>query len=147
MIGFASAFFGWLKTNDKSLVAWPILFLCIGMVGHEMQQGSLDIKALGVTRHIEDAAQFRLSQLYLMIPLVFIFTIIVGIYRCRWLLRPFRIQDIRNPMLPVRLRRRLAFLVMTACLPLGGFLVPLWIRLRARLEEHPLPYLDGSQGV
>lgn len=138
-IGFAGAFLGWLKTKEKSLIVWPILFLCIGMTGHEMQQGSLDVNVLGLSRHVEDAAQFHRFKLYLMIPLVLVLTIFVGLYRCRWLLRPFRVKDILNPVLPIRLRRRMAFLVVTACLPLGGVLVPVWIRFRVRLAEHPLP--------
>ena len=94
------------------------------------------VNVLGVSRHVENAAQFHLFQLYLMIPLVFILTVFVGFWRCRWLLRPLRVKDIFDPELPIGVRRQLAFLAVTACLPLGGALVPVWIRLRVRLAEH-----------
>jgi hypothetical protein len=139
MIGFPIAFWGSLKTNEKSLIIWPMLFLCMGMTGYQMQQGSLEINVLGLSRHVEDAAQLHLLKLYLMIPLVTMLSIFVGLYRCRWLLRPFRAKDIFNPVLPIWLRRQMGFLIVTACLPLGGVLVPVWIRLRARLTAHPLP--------
>lgn len=133
------AFIEVVKRRDYSQFVWPLLFLSIGMTGYEMQHGSSSLFKLGIGSRIEDVARFYLFKLYLMIPLVFLLTVLVGLYRSRWLLRPFRIKDIFNPILPTRLRRRLAFLAVTACLPLGGFLVPVWIRLRARLEEHPLP--------
>jgi hypothetical protein len=110
--------------------------LCIGMTGHQMRQGLLDVNVLGVSRHVENAAQFHLFKLYLMIPLVFVLTVLVGLWRCRWLLRPLRVKDVFNPDLSIGVRRRLAFLAVTACLPLGGALVPVWIRLRMRLTEH-----------
>ncbi len=139
-IGFGTAFWGLLKTNEKSLIVWPTLFLSIGMTGHQMRQGSFDINGLGFSRHhVENAAQFHLFKFYLMVPLVLILTVVVGLYRCRWLLRPFRVKDIFNPILSARVRRQLAFLVVTACLPLGGVLVPVWIRLRGRLAGYPLP--------
>lgn len=138
-IGFFIAFWGLLKARESSSIIWPMLFMCIGMTGYQMQQSSLQVNVLGLRRHIEDAAQFHLFKLYLMIPLVLVLTAFVGIYRCRWLLRPFRAMDIFNRMAPIGVRRRLAFLVVTACLPLGGVLVPVWIRMRAELEEQPLP--------
>ena len=141
MIGFYIAFWGLLKAKENSSIIWPVLFMCIGMTGYQMQQSSLQVNVLGLRRHIEDAAQFHLFKLYLMIPLVLFLTVFVGLYRCRWLLRPFRFKDIFNPMFPVRLRWQLVFLAVTACLPLGGVLVPLWIRIRVSLAEHP--FLPG----
>ena len=140
-ISFFVTLWGLLKTNEKSLIFWPGLFLSIGMTGYQMQQGPFDVNVLGFSHHIENSAQFHLFKLYLMIPLVLILTVVVGLYRCRWLLRPFRVKDIFNPILSAQVRRQLAFLVVTACLPLGGVLVPIWIRLRVRLAGYPLPDL------
>lgn len=132
-IGFPAALWGLIRMDEKFLLIWPMLFMMIGMTGYEMQHGSPRVLELGIGPAVEVVEKFHLFQLYLRIPVVLLLTVCVGLYRCRWLVRPFRIRDVFNPSLPKPLRRRLAFLACTACVPLGGFLVPIWIRIRSSL--------------
>ncbi|MEA2560984.1 MAG: hypothetical protein QOH06_2488 [Acidobacteriota bacterium] len=138
-IGFPAALWGLVRMGEKLLIIWPVLFTMIGMTGYEMQHGSPRLLELGIGPTVEDVAKFHLFKLHLMIPLVLLLTVFAGLYRCRWLVRPFRVRDIFNPSLPKPLRRRLAFLTFTACMPLGGFFVPLWIRIRSTLAGYSLP--------
>lgn len=126
LMGIMMVFLMAVAQRDMSLAPWLWLFIYLRKIGQEMLDGARP-------------ADFLVFNLDLLIPLVLGLALAAGLYRCRWLLRPFRAKDIFNPALPNRLRRQLALLAVTACLPLGGFLVPLWIRLRTRLEEHPLP--------
>jgi hypothetical protein len=126
LMGIVMVFLMAVAQRDLALAPWLLLFLYLKKIGQEMLAGA-------------KPADFLAFDLDLLIPLVLCLALAAGLYRCRWLLRPFRGKDIFNPSLPTRLRRRLAFLAVTACLPLSGFLVPVWIRLRTGLEEQPLP--------
>lgn len=126
LMGIMMVFLMAVAQRDLALAPWLWLFIYLKKIGQEMIAGA-------------KPADLRVFDLDLLLPLIACLALASGLWRCRWLLRPFRVKDIFNLGLPTHLRRRLAFLAVTACLPLGGFLVPVWIRLRTRLEEHSLP--------
>lgn len=68
--------------------------------------------------------------LLLVVPLC---SMIPAVSGWRWLLRPFNPHQILEKDRPLRSRVILAFLFLTAILPLGGLAVPAWIYIRERL--------------
>ncbi len=61
-----------------------------------------------------------------------------------WLLRPFSWWHVFDRRLPRRLRAVLAFVALTAALPLGGLAIPFWIFARHRLWPQYVPLLSKN---
>lgn len=112
------------RGEDRSIapILWLVAFQMMGQLGEEMRR---DPKlAEGVT--------FLFHGAVLLAPL---WAFLLWIVRGSWVLRPYRLRDLRRRDLPAGTRRRLVLIAVTSALPLGGLFVPLWIHMRRGFER------------
>ncbi len=64
-----------------------------------------------------------------------------------WLLRPFQLRQLGSNELPRKVQASLAFLVLTAAVPLGGLAIPFWIYAYHRLWPRYRRYAGNNAGV
>lgn len=62
-----------------------------------------------------------------------------------WLLHPFSFRHAFNRKFPPRLRGAIAFVSLTAALPLGGLAAPFWIYARHRIWPRYEPLLSQAE--
>jgi hypothetical protein len=113
--------------SGPDMTLWAILFLSFsawgGLIALDRQLGQPSLAALGIL-----AALTPLWSLGLFLALG------------GWFLRPFSWRDVADWKLPPGFRATLAFVILTAALPLGGLAIPFWIYARHRLWPRYEPF-------
>ncbi len=105
--------------NDETRVAWMLAFVGVMAVGLGLQQGE----------PVSQANQTLFKTLVAVSPLT---SVLLGMVSLRWLIRPFRFRRVFSRQAEPQQRWFLAFVTVTAVLPLGGLFIPIWICFRHR---------------
>jgi hypothetical protein len=115
------------KSEERGIGApvWLVVFHYLGQLGAEMEKSAE--MAEGLTRFA-----------YRFVLLAPVWALVLWAVRGSWILRPFRLRDAVDPKVSRGTRWKIAFIAVTAALPMGGLAIPLWIRFLRRLEAEPL---------
>jgi hypothetical protein len=119
-----------LELNRRNLSVWAALFFTLSALG-------VVVTALGKTRIETSLATYEFMTALTPLWSLGLFLALGG-----WLLRPFSWRHVFDRRLPRRLRAAIAFIVLTAALPLGGLAIPFWIYARHRLWPRYVPLLS-----
>jgi len=124
LCGMASVLFLFLPTasspHGPDMALWAGLFLAVSAWG-------------GLIALDGRTGQPSLVVLKTLVTLTPLWSLGLFLALGGWLLRPFSWRQVADPRLPLRLRAALAFVILTAALPLGGLAAPFWIYARHRL--------------
>jgi len=120
--------------NPRIMFFWMAFFFVISGIGLAML---LD----------ETVKQALMLVLRICVWLTPLWAILFTARQAGWLLRPFHFRQLGSNELPRKVRASLAFLVLTAAVPLGGLAIPFWIYAYHRLWPRYRRYAGNNAGV
>lgn len=130
VLGVMMILSSFLALNRRTLLVWAAIFLTLGALGAV-------VAVLGKTRVETFLAAYEVLTALTPLWSLGLFLALGG-----WLLRPFSWRHVLDDALPRRLRATLAFVALTAALPLGGLAIPFWIYARHRVIPRYDPLLQ-----
>lgn len=107
------------EEDDRLLVLWLLFFVALAGFGDSLRPGG-------------ETAEEGLRVLRAAVMVAPLLGVLVSGVFLDWLIRPYRRRQLLERGTPPVLRRRLAFLELTALAPLGALAIPAWSYLRPR---------------